>query len=487
MLIDKLDWNLKIDWDLCYKIAKKLESFKTKAEKKKFIDDKSKTLDAKQRKNFILHIEAIPYCYEHIIQPHQRVFEYFDKGYEKIALIHARGLGKTKASSEFVKECVYRKLTLPQNPILVIGPTFSSIKENQIVGDSGIVAAFPHCHRPKFNSSSLTLEFHNGLRARLFSAENAQSLRGVNASIVVCDEVAAFTPSTIEEINSQISIITRKARPKILISTTPQSISIQHQRFFKSLFAAHENPKLKTYVSKVAAVKPDGNPVNKYISKAYLDKTMLELKLDRGEAFMRQEMFAEFSDDNTIQLFPQSLINRSRSAYPDSYDKIVVACDPAASDKINNDETGIVAVGLKDGHCYVLADLSGHYTPEDWSYTTINLHNQLNADCIVIEKNCGGDISVDCIRSRSKTVFIETVVAKKGKIARADPVSNLYSLGLVHHPIDPNMFPTLENQMSLFPSKGIHDDRLDALVYAISSLMIDNPQERQEILGNVIL
>jgi phage terminase large subunit-like protein len=48
--------------------------------------------------------------------------------------------------------------------------------------------------------------------------------------------------------------------------------------------------------------------------------------------------------------------------------RVVVAIDPAVSSGEDADETGIIVAG-KDtqGRGFVLADLSGHYTPIEWA------------------------------------------------------------------------------------------------------------------------
>ncbi|WOJ89898.1 hypothetical protein RZS28_00860 [Methylocapsa polymorpha] len=65
---------------------------------------------------------------------------------------------------------------------------------------------------------------------------------------------------------------------------------------------------------------------------------------------------------------------------------------------------------------------------------------------------------------------IRLVHASRGKIVRAEPVSALYEQGRVHHV---GMFAELEDQLCSFaPGSAKSPDRLDALVYAISDLMV---------------
>ena len=65
------------------------------------------------------------------------------------------------------------------------------------------------------------------------------------------------------------------------------------------------------------------------------------------------------------------------------------------------------------------------------------------------------------------------VHASRGKQARAEPVAALYEQGRVSHV---GSFPELEDEMCAAIGKGAASpDRLDALVWAITELMLRNP------------
>jgi hypothetical protein len=76
--------------------------------------------------------------------------------------------------------------------------------------------------------------------------------------------------------------------------------------------------------------------------------------------------------------------------------------------------------------------------------------------------------------SASSTRWCRTtrVVASRGKITRAEPIANLYGIGKVSHGAD---FPELVSQMIGYDGKGSSPDRMDALVWALTDLMLDNP------------
>jgi phage terminase large subunit-like protein len=141
------------------------------------------------------------------------------------------------------------------------------------------------------------------------------------------------------------------------------------------------------------------------------------------------------------------------------------------------DETGIVVVGKDaNGHGYVLQDLSGKYSPTEWARIAVAAYKTHRADRIVAERNNGGDMVQATIRMVDPNVALSTVWASKGKVTRAEPVSALYEQGRMHH-ICP--FPQLEDQMTNFTSDfdrevaGYSPDRLDALVWATTELLVE--------------
>jgi phage terminase large subunit-like protein len=77
-------------------------------------------------------------------------------------------------------------------------------------------------------------------------------------------------------------------------------------------------------------------------------------------------------------------------------------------------------------------------------------------------------------------VPFRSVWASRGKVTRAEPISALYVQGRVHHV---GSFSTLEDQMCAFTvdfnrNMGCSPDRVDALVWALTELMIEGEGRR---------
>jgi PBSX family phage terminase large subunit len=172
-------------------------------------------------------------------------------------------------------------------------------------------------------------------------------------------------------------------------------------------------------------------------------------------------------------LWTRALIDRLRiHTKPETLKRIVVAIDPATTANKNSDETGIVVAGIDAiGNGYVLEDVSGKWSPADWGLLAVQKAKAWNADCIVAETNAGGDLVQAVIRNVDNRIRYKGVHATKGKYTRAEPIFNLYELGKVYHV---GQHPLLELQMCTFnPNEGSSPDRVDALVWALTELMLN--------------
>jgi phage terminase large subunit-like protein len=85
------------------------------------------------------------------------------------------------------------------------------------------------------------------------------------------------------------------------------------------------------------------------------------------------------------------------------------------------------------------------------------------------------------LRMIDPSVSYRAVWASRGKVTRAEPISALYEQGRVHHV---GAFPRLEDQMCAFTidfdrgEMGYSPDRVDALVWALTELMIEGGERR---------
>lgn len=158
--------------------------------------------------------------------------------------------------------------------------------------------------------------------------------------------------------------------------------------------------------------------------------------------------------------------------------RIVVAVDPAGTSNRSSDETGIIVAGLGvDGCGYILADRSCRLSPDGWARRAVAAFHEFSADRLVAEVNYGGDMVALTIATVDRTVPFKKVTASRGKAVRAEPVAAIYEQRRAFHCAP---FPELEDQLcSWTPESGESPDRLDALVWALSELMVTAEKSRQ--------
>lgn len=173
-------------------------------------------------------------------------------------------------------------------------------------------------------------------------------------------------------------------------------------------------------------------------------------------------------------LWDEATISRAHDlVVPDEPTRSVVAIDPATTADEDSDETGIVAAsayGAGDSRIFsVDGDYSGTYKPHAWASRAILAYHDHGADAIVIETNQGGDMAEETLRNAGFSGRVIRVHARKGKYARAEPISALYAMGRVAHRAG---LYELENQMLEYvPARAKKSpDRLDAAVYALTEL-----------------
>ncbi len=198
-----------------------------------------------------------------------------------------------------------------------------------------------------------------------------------------------------------------------------------------------------------------------------------------GTATGAQELDGQIIEDRSGGLWRRDWLAQGRVAAKPELVRIVVAVDPPVTAHVNSDACGIVVAGLgQDGRGYVLADrtIKGR-EPQVWARAAIAAWRDFEADRIVAEVNQGGDLVVLVIHQVDPTVAVRKVRAQRGKWLRAEPIAALYAEGRVSHVGE---FLALENQMIAFDgtpaSTGSKSpDRLDALVWALTDLMITKP------------
>lgn len=355
--------------------------------------------------------------------------------------------------------------------IALIAPTAADARDVMVEGTSGILAVSwerDRDHRgrliglPSYEPSKRRLTWANGAQAALFSAEEPERLRGPQHDRLWCDELCAWKDAQ-GTWDMAMFGLRLGDDPKAMVSTTPKPIPL-----LRTL--------LKDPTTEVTRATTYANRAN--LAGAFLSKIVSKYE---GTRLGRQELEGELLEDVAGALWSRGLLEALRVAPNDvpQLTRVLVSIDPAATSGEDADETGIICAGLgTDGHGYVLEDQSGVRKPggaDGWAAEAIALYKARKADRIIAEVNNGGEMVENTLRVIEPNIPYTAIHATRGKVMRSEPVSALYEQGKVHHV---GSFGSLEDQMCAFTpdfdrsTAGYSPDRLDALVWALSELMV---------------
>lgn len=405
--------------------------------------------------------------------------------------ICGRGWGKTFCGSGWIA----MKVMEGAKKLAIIAPTYEKDLEQVMV--PAILAWFPP-DEAKYVGGMIKFTKYDAV-IYCYSAET--EVRGPNIEYCWCDEIAKWNGGRAEDVSETFKVATTACRigknPQIVVTSTPKPfpLIIEWERKCKE-----GSPLYKMIVGTMYD--------NPFLSDSY--KQFMEDQYKDTPWLMRQELLGEIQsevegaawkkediDNNRITMkqlkdkFQSKITNTDEKGYvtyskPFDFNSTVVGVDPTVSDNPDRDECGIMPVAIgTDNHIYVLGDMSGQYTTDQWAKKSVEAVDKYDAGRIIIEKNNGGELVAKNIRIVDPNIPIKTITATKGKIDRALPVAALYAQGLVHHVMpdrdpDPNKpyinpFEKLEYQMTHFTGnpKEKSPDRLDALVWAIYELRLN--------------
>ena len=369
-------------------------------------------------------------------------------------ILAGRGWGKTLTGA---KDLVAYAALNPETICAVVAPTAGDLRRVCFDGPSGILSVIPeaclwHGHRKGYNRGTSEVTLWNGSLIQGFAAIEPDRLRGPQFHRAWCDELAAWR---YEDAWDQLQFGLRLGdNPQAVVTTTPRPTPI-----IRSLVKDHG-----TELVTGSTFENEANLAPKALRK-------LKEKYE-GTRLGRQELHAEILDDTEGALWKRAWLDDSRVKEHPDLTRIVVAIDPSTTKTKTSDECGmIIAAKGKDGHCYILEDLSAQMTPNETAVTAVENYHLWEADRIVAEANNGGDWIELGLRQIDRNVAYSKLHASRGKQARAEPVAALYEQRRVHHV---GAFPAAEDELCTWePNTGMASpNRLDAIVWAVTELML---------------
>ena len=402
----------------------------------------------------------IPNWYD-IARPEQRLPENNDVWLWLI--LAGRGFGKTRTGAESIMELVNSG---KYKSIAIIGKSILEARDVMVEGISGLLATtvakkmYRNAEEKIEDGSVMKFVYYrsrnliiweNGARVYLIGADNYERIRGYQFDLVWMDEFAKYRYP--EATWRQVLFAMRLGDdPKCIITTTPRPLKIL-KKMVESTY---------THLTTGSTFQNAPNLSPKFLK--FIQETY-------GNTWIgRQELEGELLSEKENSVWKKADI-RYQEVDKQNLERIVIGVDPAVSSGENSDETGIVVAGVGyDDKIYVLDDLSGKYTASEWAKAVCRACYDYGASCIVAETNNGGDLVSEMIKTVDPYAPYRQVRAIRGKIARAEPISLLYSNNRVFHARE---FCELEEQMcNLSYDEKIEKspDRVDALVWAILEL-----------------
>lgn len=367
------------------------------------------------------------------------------------ALLAGRGFGKTRAGAEWI----HGLAGAAPRRFALVGSTLDNARAVMMEGESGLLAQVPPGQDLTWRPSLRRIDWANGSEARIFSGGDPDALRGGQFHYGWGDEFAHWPEA--EAALTNLRMATRLGDlPRLLLTTTPLPLA-----WLKALMAEAGVAVTRGVTMANAANLPD----------SYLATMQRRYG---GTVTGRQELLGEIVEDRPGALWTRALLDRQRVEGRPQALRVLVGVDPLAG----RGTCGIVVVALgADGHGFVLEDASvTAQRPENWARAVVAACDRWQADKVVAETNQGGDMVAAVLKAVDAALPLHLVRASRGKVVRAEPVASLYGEGRVFHC---GVFAALEDQLCGMLDSGIYagpggsPDRADALVWALTGLMLD--------------
>ncbi|WP_245804564.1 DNA-packaging protein [Erythrobacter tepidarius] len=376
-------------------------------------------------------------------------------------IMAGRGFGKTRAGAEWVRMIAESH---PEARIALVSSSRAEARAVMVEGESGLLAICPPGRKPLFEPSLHRIRFASGAQAQLFSAAEPESLRGPQHSHAWCDEIGKWPLAHARATRCWDNLLLGLrlgSDPRIAVTTTPRAVPLV-QRLVRQSASG------EVVITRGSTLDNAAN-----LAARFMESIASEFA---GSHLARQEIDGELLEDIEGALWTRGLLEQVRESRCNAdHARVVVAVDPPGGTV--GDECGIVVAALgEDGIARVLADCSiAGATPELWARNIAEAARQWGADRVVAEANQGGAMVESVLRAADHALPLRLVHASRGKVARAEPVAALYTAGKVRHV---GLFAHLEDQLcglltgGTYAGPGRSPDRADALVWALSELML---------------
>lgn len=390
-------------------------------------------------------------------EPHGKQAEFIDSEAKRKVVRAGRRGGKTEgmailASERFIEgdRVLYAAPTSDQ-----LGRFWSSIVNTfQSAIDEGVL---------RKNETEHIIELPGTeQRIRAKTAWNADTLRGDYADLLILDEYQLMNEDTWGVVGAPMLLDNNG--DAVFIYTPPSLHSRSVSKANDPQHAAKMFKRAREDTTGRWATFNFTSHDNPHIS----NEALAEITGDMSSLAYRMEILAEDVDEAPGALWTRAIIENNRILrIAGELEVIYVAVDPSTTS--TGDEAGIITAGRRFDNLYVLADDTIQGSPKQWAEAAAVAYYRSKANAIVVETNNGGEMIALTIHSIDAGIPVIEVTASRGKQTRAEPISSIYEQGRGHHV---GSFPALEDEMCLWIPGDESPNRMDALVWVASKLML---------------
>jgi predicted phage terminase large subunit-like protein len=326
--------------------------------------------------------------------------------------------------------------------------------------------------------NNLEITLVNGRKIMLRGADNPDSLRGVSLTYVVLDECAFIKEDTWQKI-IRAALSDKKGRA--LFISTPSG-----RNWFYDLFNLGKEGDDEEWKSwhKTTADNETIDP-----------KEIEAAKRTLSSFAFKQEYLSSF-DTTGADVFKHEWIKRDVEPKNGSY---VVAIDLAgfqdisagSTNKSRLDETAIAIVKIKDDGSWWIKDIMhGRWDIKETCNKILEVIKEYRPVGIGIEKGTAKNAALSILQDmmRQRNVYAHITSLTHGNKKKTDRVIWALQGKFEHGRITLNQDADLEtfvDQLVMFPTKGVHDDLVDALAYveqlALNSFVPDYEEDEYEV------
>lgn len=311
-------------------------------------------------------------------------------------------------------------------------------------------------------------------RIRAKTAWDADSLRGDYADVLILDEFQLMNEDAWGVVGAPMLLDTNGSA--VFVYTPPSFRTAGQSKAHDPQHAAKMFTAASLDTSGRWATFHFSSHDNPYISR----EALIDITKDMTGLAYRQEILAEDIDEVPGALWTRASLDASRVLFAPDLARVVVAVDPGTT--ADGDQTGIIGAGKTATDAYILEDATCSGDPAIWPEQVIKTYVRLGADCVIVERNNGGEmvahvirqttVEIDGVTYRGSALTIKTVWASRGKYTRAEPISVLWR-PQPGQPIRGHLvgtFGELENQCCTWVPGDISPNNLDAMVWAVTDL-----------------